>query len=51
MAKEESKRFRNAASDWCARQRTNVTLECRQLVREDKDGNQVFLGFEVFKND
>jgi hypothetical protein len=51
IAKEDSKKFRNAANDWCARQDGTITIKCNQLVRIDADGNKIFLGFEVYKND
>lgn len=51
IAKEDGKKFRNAANDWCARQPGNITIKCNQLVRADVEGNKIFLGFDVFKND
>ncbi len=51
IKKEDELKFRKAANDWCSHQKNNVTMSCKQLVRIDKDGNKVFLGFEVFKND
>lgn len=51
IKKEDELRFRKAATDFCGRQKKIVTIKCKQLVRIDKDGNKVFLGFEVYKND
>ena len=51
ISKEDSKKFRNAANDWCARQHENITIKCNQLVRVGVDGNKIFLGMEVYKNE